>query len=94
MSAAFMLMPEASVHENRLSRSRERNIRFAGQLGPVKPISITQAIKELAYDHFGVGIPRSDPAHVLAAPIRIDRIHVAPSGHQLISIAPELHHPD
>jgi hypothetical protein len=43
-----MSVPEATGYEQRFARPRKHEVRFAQQIGPVKPVSESPLVDELA----------------------------------------------
>ena len=58
-----MTVPEAAVHKYHGPMSREHHVRFAGQVGSMKPVAEATRVKPVPEDHFGFGILAPDPAH-------------------------------
>jgi len=51
-----MAMPEATVYKNYLAAAREDQIRFTGQTGDMKPVSVSEGVGDPTNGEFGLRI--------------------------------------
>jgi len=70
-----MLMPKAAVYKDRFASAREHNIRFAREILAVQPESVALSMQKRPQQHFRLCVFTADPAHVLAAPMRVEFVH-------------------
>jgi hypothetical protein len=63
-------MPETSMNQKNRAVTRKNNVRFSRKIGPMKPKSIPQPMKNATDRKFGCSVPRTDPRHV-GAPLWI-----------------------
>jgi len=75
--AAGMSMPETAVHEDHLSRFRKHNVRAAGQIGFVEPISKAETPQKPAGFPLRLRVLVPDPAHAFASFERGQSVHVS-----------------
>lgn len=75
VNALSMLMPKAASHFDDLLEPRKDEVGLAGKVRNVESIPEPHAMNQTAYDHFRLHAPTFDPAHVLTATIRRNRIH-------------------
>lgn len=62
-STAWMMVPEATVDENRYSQTRQNDIGRAGQSLGMKPKSIPMPVQELPGHDFRLCVALPDPTH-------------------------------
>jgi hypothetical protein len=62
-----MLMPEAAVHQHRLSPPRQNKVRRAGQIAPMQPKAPAHCVQHSSHAKLGRGVALHDSAHVLAS---------------------------
>lgn len=78
-------VPEASVDEHRQADSYEDDVRPAGQVGAMQPVTDSPAMQRSAQDQFRRSIPRSLASHELSHQLRRRRwsprfsIHAEPA---------------
>ena len=70
-----MSMPVAPVNEDHLAPSGEHDVGRAGQIGPMKTISIAHAIQHLSQRQFGLRIPAVNAPHQRASGLLVESIH-------------------
>ena len=70
-----MLMPKATVHEDRLTPPDERQIWLAWQIFAVKTIAKAQTMGELPDEHLRLCALGPDRAHVGATAFRCQFVH-------------------
>ena len=61
-----MLMPEASVHKDHLTQTREDKIRRPWKVSDMEAISIAEAVGETANEHLRFRVRLSNSAHTCA----------------------------
>jgi hypothetical protein len=71
-------MPEAAMHQNDSSISREHQIRTAWQIRSVKPESKAARMKAPPHEKFRLGITTTNAAHIERALIRCQNIDHCP----------------
>jgi hypothetical protein len=74
-SAAWMLMPEAAMHEDNLSQSRKDKVRSPGKIARMEPIPKPHPVHNAANRHFRAGIFPLDPRHPFASLLPRQVIH-------------------
>lgn len=70
-----MLMPEASVHEDRGASAWENYIGIAGQVFPVKPVTVACLMQEPPDFDFRLRALRLDGAHNRAPLLGVEYVH-------------------
>lgn len=75
-TARAVLVPKTTVDENHLAAAWKNQVRFARKVFDVQPVSESQAVDELAHDHFRRSIFAADAPHVFTA------VHAAPALHR------------
>jgi hypothetical protein len=68
---AGMGVPETSMHKNQFAPSSEHNVRFAGQVAAMKPVSIAKAKEDSPHRQFRGCVLAGDSAHVFASGKRV-----------------------
>ena len=63
VAAAFVAMPEASVHEEHGSEARKDKIRSSGKLSAMKPIAKTSSMQRPSQKKLRAGILSADACH-------------------------------
>jgi hypothetical protein len=71
-----MLMPEVAMHKDHFAASGKHDVGLAWQVSPVKPKSIACSVKQGTQHNLGLSVLAPDAAHILAAALRIEFIHV------------------
>jgi hypothetical protein len=75
IAAARMLMPEASVHKNGDSPSREHNIGATWQISAAQGKPKSHSVEQRPDPHFRTRIGAPDAAHIPAAPLGCQSVH-------------------
>lgn len=65
-AATFVLMPEATMHEDHLPTTRKDDVWSAGQIPPIDPESVSKPMRELPNLHFGLAARLADSRHSLS----------------------------
>jgi hypothetical protein len=73
-SAPLVLMPETPMHINDFLLLGKCEVRFTGQVAPMKPESIAQLTRDSADAHFRFCMTSTDGAHIGAALILGDSV--------------------
>ena len=68
-------MPETAMHEYHFPAAWEYQVRAAEEIPPMKPVTVSQAVRYLANHDFRRHILAADRTHVRAAPLRRNLIH-------------------
>src|ERR1035441_7400081 len=68
---AIMSVPEASVNENDLPKSRKDHIRPTREILPMEPIAVPHGVDQAAHYHLWFGVFTLDRAHGSAASLGI-----------------------
>lgn len=74
-SAARMLMPKATVHENRQTQSWKNQVGAAGEIAPMKSEAIAVGVCDAPYPKFRLGVLGADPGHIGASLFRSEPFH-------------------
>lgn len=74
-SAAWMLMPETTVHKDNLAQPRKDHVRNSGKFARMKAVSKSHAVYQTADDHLWTGICALDARHPLASLLFGEIIH-------------------
>lgn len=70
-----MLVPEAAMNENNLFSTRENEIGLTGQVRPVKPIPVAEAMNQPPNCQLRFHALAFNPAHVLGAALWAYPVH-------------------
>jgi hypothetical protein len=62
-----MTMPETAMHEDNRTMLRKHNVRPAGEVFSVQPVSVAERVEQRANPHFRPAVPGFDSRHVPAA---------------------------
>jgi len=65
--AVSVEMPEAPVHKNTNTQTRENDVGIAGKIAAVKPEAVSHRMQHAANDQLGLGILPANPAHQATA---------------------------
>lgn len=64
---AGVLVPEATMHENRQSMPRQHEVRSAGEVALMKSEAKPERVDQTPDNEFGSGVVLADPTHLSAA---------------------------
>jgi hypothetical protein len=62
-----MLVPEASVHEDRFLPSPKDQIRFSWKIARVKPVTVAHCVSEMPDEQLWLRVLAPDTPHVFGA---------------------------
>lgn len=75
LSATRMLMPETSVDEDDGFVTGQNNVRLSRKVFAVKAKTVSQGMKQAAYDHLGLCVFAPDGCHVATSLFFAESIH-------------------
>jgi hypothetical protein len=70
-----MLVPEASMHEDRFFPAPKNQIGFSWKIARVKPVAVTHCMNEMPDEHLRLRILAADTPHIFGAARRCKTIH-------------------
>ena len=68
--SAVVAMPEAAMHEDYRAVFRQNNVRLAGQVLSMKPVSVAERMKQRPDPHFRFRVPVLYRRHIATALLR------------------------
>ena len=72
-----MSVPKTPMHEYHLAAAPKNQIGFTGQVFAVQPVAVAHAVYKAAHDHFRFHPCAFNLAHVFAAPLGSEIIHLS-----------------
>jgi hypothetical protein len=70
-----MLVPKTPMHKDHLPAAWKYEVRLSGKVFAVDAEAVALAMQQGTKQYFGLRVLAPDPAHVLAAALRIKFIH-------------------
>jgi hypothetical protein len=71
-----VLVPKAAVNKDHFLPANEREIRISWEVFSVQPESVSKSVSEPADQHFGLHSFAANCAHVRAAPVWREFVHL------------------